>query len=204
MTLTHVNPTDRLAAVVTAVLALASAAGRADTPEPFAAPLEEVTVYARRLQPVTRVAATVAVITADDIERTLAADVRQMVRYEPGISVANDPFRRAAVERGARADGRGPCLAPRHEHESGWRPEDHQRTRRRRLVRDEVRDRLDRRARHGRTMLRVAASRHNRGESATIALCPLKRGRYPALPLGRFFQQCASSSSAAVTSRSLR
>ena len=93
MTLTHVNPTDRLAAVVTAVLALASAAGRADTPEPVAAPLEEVTVYARRLQPVTRVAATVAVITADDIERTLAADVRQMVRYEPGISVANDPFR---------------------------------------------------------------------------------------------------------------
>ena len=93
MTLTHVNPTSPLAAAVTAVLALAAADGRAAPPEPVAAPLEEITVYARRLQPVTRVAASVTVITADDIERTLASDVRQMVRYEPGISVANDPFR---------------------------------------------------------------------------------------------------------------
>lgn len=55
--------------------------------------LEEVTVYARRLLPVTRVAATVTVISADDLQRTLAGDVKQMVRYEPGLSVRSDPFR---------------------------------------------------------------------------------------------------------------
>jgi hemoglobin/transferrin/lactoferrin receptor protein len=57
------------------------------------ADLETVTVYARRLVPVTRVAATVTVITDLDLQRTLAADVKQMVRYEPGLSVRSDPFR---------------------------------------------------------------------------------------------------------------
>ena len=55
--------------------------------------LEEVTVYARRLVPVTRVAATVTVISDEDLQRTLASDVKQMVRYEPGLSVRSDPFR---------------------------------------------------------------------------------------------------------------
>ncbi len=55
--------------------------------------LEEVTVYARRLVPVTRVAATVTVISGDDLQRTLASDIKQMVRYEPGLSVRSDPFR---------------------------------------------------------------------------------------------------------------
>jgi len=57
------------------------------------AALEEVTVYARRLVPVTRVAGTVTVISDDDLQRTLAGDVKQMVRYEPGLSVRSDPFR---------------------------------------------------------------------------------------------------------------
>jgi hemoglobin/transferrin/lactoferrin receptor protein len=55
--------------------------------------LETVTVYARRLQPVTRVAATVTVIDEQAIRRTLASDVKQLVRYEPGLSVRSDPFR---------------------------------------------------------------------------------------------------------------
>ncbi len=55
--------------------------------------LETVTVYARRLVPVTRVAATVSVITDADLQRILATDVKQMVRYEPGLSVRSDPFR---------------------------------------------------------------------------------------------------------------
>ena len=93
MTLTHVNPSIRLAAAVASALALAAPDGRAAAPDPVGVPLEEVTVYARRLQPVTQVAATVTVITAGDIARSLATDVKQMVRYEPGISVANDPFR---------------------------------------------------------------------------------------------------------------
>lgn len=55
--------------------------------------LETVTVYARRIVPVTRVAAVVSVIPQEAIERTLATDVKQLVRYEPGLSVRSDPFR---------------------------------------------------------------------------------------------------------------
>jgi hemoglobin/transferrin/lactoferrin receptor protein len=55
--------------------------------------LETVTVYARRLMPVTRVAATVTVIDQARIESTLASDVGELVRYEPGLTVRNDPFR---------------------------------------------------------------------------------------------------------------
>jgi hemoglobin/transferrin/lactoferrin receptor protein len=55
--------------------------------------LEEVTVYARRVVPVTRVAATVTVISDSELQRNLAGDVKQMVRYEPGLSVRSDPFR---------------------------------------------------------------------------------------------------------------
>jgi hemoglobin/transferrin/lactoferrin receptor protein len=62
-------------------------------PDGQPAVLEEVTVYARRLVPVTRVAATVTVISENDLQRTLAGDVKQMVRYEPGLSVRSDPFR---------------------------------------------------------------------------------------------------------------
>ena len=58
-----------------------------------AAELETVMVYARRLLPASRVAATVSVITQETIERTLVADVKQLVRYVPGLSVRSDPFR---------------------------------------------------------------------------------------------------------------
>ena len=55
--------------------------------------LETITVYARRLTPLARVAATVTVIDQARIETTLATDIRELVRYEPGLSVRNDPFR---------------------------------------------------------------------------------------------------------------
>jgi hemoglobin/transferrin/lactoferrin receptor protein len=55
--------------------------------------LETVTVYARRIQPLTRVAATVTVIDSEQIQRALMQDVKQLVRYEPGLSVRSDPFR---------------------------------------------------------------------------------------------------------------
>ena len=55
--------------------------------------LETVVVYARRIVPVTRVAAVVTVIPRETIERTLVANVKQLVRYEPGLSVRSDPFR---------------------------------------------------------------------------------------------------------------
>src|SRR5512139_3908408 len=55
--------------------------------------LETVTVYARRIVPVAQVAAMVSVIPQETIERTLVTDVKQLVRYEPGLSVRSDPFR---------------------------------------------------------------------------------------------------------------
>ena len=96
MTLTHVNRRRPLVRAMATALGLATAAAAAAQAVPVVSPvtlLEEVTVYARRLQPVARIAATVTVIDAGDIDRTLAADVKQMVRYEPGLSVSSDPFR---------------------------------------------------------------------------------------------------------------
>ncbi|MDH5226270.1 MAG: TonB-dependent hemoglobin/transferrin/lactoferrin family receptor [Gammaproteobacteria bacterium] len=60
------------------------------SPEPE---LETVMVYARRITPVSRVAATVTVIDQARIQATLASDIRELVRYEPGLSVRSDPFR---------------------------------------------------------------------------------------------------------------
>jgi hemoglobin/transferrin/lactoferrin receptor protein len=83
-------------ASVAGLLATTQAVAAAAAPAPVAAaevPLESITVYARRLVPVTRVAATVTVIPEATIERTLAADVKELVRYEPGLSVRSDPFR---------------------------------------------------------------------------------------------------------------
>lgn len=58
-----------------------------------AADLEVITVYARRLTPVTRVAAAVTVIDEAAIAATIATDVKELVRYEPGLTVRSDPFR---------------------------------------------------------------------------------------------------------------
>jgi hemoglobin/transferrin/lactoferrin receptor protein len=92
---------NRLTSAVSAALALAALPGAAAEPlaeESVAAPagpaeLETVMVYARRIVPVTRVAATVSVIPRETIERMLATDVKQLVRYEPGLTVRSDPFR---------------------------------------------------------------------------------------------------------------
>ncbi len=55
--------------------------------------LEEVIVTAKRLVPLQHVAATVTIIDREEISRTLSDDVRALVRYEPGITVRNDPVR---------------------------------------------------------------------------------------------------------------
>jgi hemoglobin/transferrin/lactoferrin receptor protein len=93
-------PGKRLACAVGAMLAVAALqAGAADAEaadQQASRPtqeLETVTVYARRILPVTRVAAMVSVIPQEAIERTLVADVKQLVRYEPGLTVRSDPFR---------------------------------------------------------------------------------------------------------------
>ncbi len=83
---------DRLALGALAGLALAvpGLKARAEVP---AADLESITVYARRLTPLSRVAATVTVLEQREIERTLSSDVKELVRYEPGLTVRSDPFR---------------------------------------------------------------------------------------------------------------
>lgn len=55
--------------------------------------IETVTVYALRPTPVARVAAAVTVIDQASIERALATDIKQLVRYEPGLVARRDPFR---------------------------------------------------------------------------------------------------------------
>ena len=55
--------------------------------------LEEVIVAAKRLRPLNYVPATVTVIDREHIVLTLSDDIRDLVRYEPGISVRNDPVR---------------------------------------------------------------------------------------------------------------
>jgi len=89
------NMLNRFGLLFTAVLAgsVASAGQPQGAYGTGDAELETVMVYARRLQPVTRVAATVTVIDQSDVQRTLASDVKQLVRYEPGLSVRSDPFR---------------------------------------------------------------------------------------------------------------
>lgn len=71
-------------------LSVSALPGRAASPDPD---LETVTVYALRPTPVMRVAAAVTMVDSAEIRRELAGDVKQLVRYLPGIAVRNDPFR---------------------------------------------------------------------------------------------------------------
>jgi hemoglobin/transferrin/lactoferrin receptor protein len=52
--------------------------------------------------PASEVPATVTVITADDIADTLSADIKDLVRFEPGVSVRRAPTRSSARSCGAR------------------------------------------------------------------------------------------------------
>jgi hemoglobin/transferrin/lactoferrin receptor protein len=93
------RPVPRSALLRLAIASLACAGGAlpaANAATSAQAPrdeLETVTVYARRITPVTRVAATVTVVDEARIDATLASDMRELVRYEPGLTVRNDPFR---------------------------------------------------------------------------------------------------------------
>jgi hemoglobin/transferrin/lactoferrin receptor protein len=76
-------------AVRAAMLAMAPALAQAlDLPS-----LPTVTVVGKIEQPLAEVAATVSVIDADQIAGMLARDARDLFRFEPGISVGNDPAR---------------------------------------------------------------------------------------------------------------
>lgn len=76
--------------------------------QPYApeAQLEEVTVTATRTaQPVDEVPATVSVITEDEIDDNLVLDIRDLVRWEPGVEVPTSPARFGAALGGTGRDG---------------------------------------------------------------------------------------------------
>ncbi len=75
-------------AVLVAPLAGGGLAATAETPE-----LDLVWVVGKRPQPLQEAAATVSVITAEEISRSIAFDFRDALRFEPGVSFARDPHR---------------------------------------------------------------------------------------------------------------
>lgn len=81
----------RLACVASLVLPLSVAAQDTAPPEKQ---LRTVTVTATRTErPVEEVPGTVTVIDAEAIERDVMKDITDLVRYEPGVSVSNNPGR---------------------------------------------------------------------------------------------------------------
>ncbi|MEX1994227.1 MAG: TonB-dependent hemoglobin/transferrin/lactoferrin family receptor [Steroidobacteraceae bacterium] len=75
------------------------------------AELEYVTVVGKRPQLLQEAAATASVITADDIEIAVAFDLRDVLRHEPGVSLARDPHRFGAGSPTVRGLGGNRVLA---------------------------------------------------------------------------------------------
>ncbi|AMN47483.1 hypothetical protein ACG33_10310 [Steroidobacter denitrificans] len=71
----------------------AGAAEAGSSAEAGRAVLEEVMVVSRHYTPLQHAAATVTIIDRNEIERVLTTNIRDLVRYEPGITVRNDPVR---------------------------------------------------------------------------------------------------------------
>ncbi|MGV3577484.1 TonB-dependent hemoglobin/transferrin/lactoferrin family receptor [Brevundimonas sp.] len=93
------------AALLTAMPALA----QVSHDDQQAARLPEVSVVATRTAtPVDQVPATVSVYSAEEIERLLFTDIKDLVRYEPGVSVVSQPARfGAALGTAGRAGNEG-------------------------------------------------------------------------------------------------
>ncbi|MET0274488.1 MAG: TonB-dependent hemoglobin/transferrin/lactoferrin family receptor [Phenylobacterium sp.] len=74
--------------------------------EADAATVDPLTVIGTRTEkPASEVPATVSVISADDIDDHLAADIKDIVRYEPGVSVRSSPARFGAALGATGRDG---------------------------------------------------------------------------------------------------
>jgi len=103
--------------VLVGILGLSAAlgVGQADQPATTAAPasgetqtakVEKVTVTAtRQKRKVDEVPATVTVITDKEIEDNMVTDVKDLVRFEPGVSVRTNPVRFSAALAGTGRDG---------------------------------------------------------------------------------------------------
>lgn len=96
-------------AALAAGSAQAAAAEAPTAPEDQATPVAPVTVVATRTAtPVDEVPATVSVYTAAEIERLLFTDIKDLVKYEPGVSVVSQPARfGAALGTAGRAGNEG-------------------------------------------------------------------------------------------------
>lgn len=91
-----------------AVLALSAGAAWAEDAADQLRPSEvaPVTVIATRSEARTdEIPVTVSVITADEIEENLYTDIKDLVRFEPGVSVPTSPQRFTAALSGAGRDG---------------------------------------------------------------------------------------------------
>lgn len=99
--------TTGVAALLAAAPAMAEEPNAAGPEDP--AQLPPVSVLATRTgTPVGGAPATVAVFTADDIETMLATDIKDLIRFEPGVSVVNQPARfGAALGTAGRAGNEG-------------------------------------------------------------------------------------------------
>ncbi|MFA6113667.1 MAG: TonB-dependent hemoglobin/transferrin/lactoferrin family receptor [Sphingomonas sp.] len=94
------------AALAIAWVLAAGTAHAADEARPADEDKDLVTVTATRIpQPVADVPATVTVITADTIADQLASDVKDLVRFEPGVSVRRAPARFGAAQGVTGRDG---------------------------------------------------------------------------------------------------
>jgi len=90
----------------TALAALASGAHAADAADEGAVQRDAVTVTAPRTEkPADKVPATVTVITSQRIEEELTTDIKDLVRFEAGVSVRNNPARFTAAGSTTGRDG---------------------------------------------------------------------------------------------------
>ena len=85
------------------VWVLGFAAAQADE----ATPVEPVTVTATRTaKPVDQAPATVSVISSQQIDDQLVNDIKDLVRYEPGVAVRRSPARFTALSEISKPRGR--------------------------------------------------------------------------------------------------
>lgn len=83
-----------LSAALALALALAQGEAKGSDTDPSPVRLKEVSVTATRTErPVEEIPATATVIDAQQIEQRLVTDIKDLTRYEPGVSVRTSPAR---------------------------------------------------------------------------------------------------------------
>jgi hemoglobin/transferrin/lactoferrin receptor protein len=93
-------------AVTAAATALSTASARAETPVVAATQVDPIVVIGTRSErQASRTPGTISVITDAEIEAMLATDIKDLIRYEPGVSVPTSPARFSLALSGAGRDG---------------------------------------------------------------------------------------------------